>query len=224
MGARGRRSQQDPRGLGTLGGRTRTPPSNGEPIPGPVAENNDPRLGSTKWADWTNQASNLALIAAQLRLLVPIQEMMPFQRQVFQEFIQVTPAIGQTTIFTWTVPQDEAWKLLHVSVAHSDPTNLTWTLDIQSARDVNVLMPVARVVVEPLFIVPLYPSAPGTGGLSTFGAQTGPPREAFPGDEVQVRNRTPMTAAVPVSVRLRWELVPLPLEDKLAAIGVPVSS
>jgi len=223
MGARAPRNRLRPRGSGTLGGPTRIAPSSLETA-GPVAENNDPRLGSTKWADWTNQASNLALIAAQLRLLIPTQEMMPFQRRIFQEFIQVTPAIGQTTIFTWTVPRDESWRILHVSVFHGDVPNLTWTLDVESALDVNLLLPVARAVVQQNILSPLYPSANAQAAITVFRAESGPAVEAYPGDEVQVRNRTPMTAAVPISVRFRWELIPLPLDDNLAEIAVAVSS
>jgi len=191
-----------------------------------VVPNFDPRLGSTKWADWTNQASNRPLIVAQFRELIPVQEMLPFQRQIFQENAEGLPSQNQTTVFNWVVPQDEAWRILSVAILHTDTAALTFAFTIISARDVNILMPVSRETLNANIAASLYPAANSSNTANDFRQQPRPPREAFPGDTVQVRMLTGITApgGAQVNVFMRAELIPLPLSDQLIELATVVSS
>ena len=154
----------------------------------PTLKNADPRVGNVSWAEWTSQQTNESLIQAQLRLLVPVQDMLPFQRQIVEEPAQALPSVGQQSVFTWIVPLIESWRIMSMSVLHTDTAPVEFSFNIISNRNPNMVMPVSRQLVSANVQTSLYPSAPSTVGPTTMRAQAGPPAEAFPRDIVQVRS------------------------------------
>jgi len=187
-----------------------------------AAPNDDPRLGSTKWADWTNQASNLALIASQARLLFPVQEMMPFQRQIFHQNAEIVSAQGQTERVTAVVPDGQAWRLRSITVLHTDTAPKTFRLIVVSGLNVNITANYVGRDVTQNVITSLYPAGVSVNSALRFAPSTGPPIEAFPRDTVQVRSNTATAAAggAQTNVILEWELIPLPLADNLSELFV----
>ncbi len=187
-----------------------------------VVPNFDPRLGSTRWASWTDQASNRPLIIAQLRQLVPVQEMLPFQRQIFHQNREVVSAQGQTERVTAVVPDDEAWRLRSITVLHTDTAPKTFRLLVISGLNVNITAEYTSRDVTQNVATSLYPGNQPANSTLRFSPATGPPIEAFPRDTVQVRSNTPTAAAggAQTNIILEWELIPLPLADNLSELFV----
>lgn len=187
-----------------------------------VVPNFDPRLGSTRWASWTDQASNRPLIIAQLRQLVPVQEMLPFQRQIFHQNEEIVTAQGQTERAEAVVPDDEAWRLRSVTVIHTDTAPKTFRLIVVSGLNVNITANYVGRDVTQNVITSLYPAGVSVNSALRFAPSTGPPIEAFPRDTVQVRSNTGTAAAggAQTNIIIEWELIPLPLADNLSELFV----
>jgi len=187
-----------------------------------VVRNFDPRIGNTRWAEWTNHASKAALIQAQSTVLFPVQEMLPFQRQIFHQAETVVTAQGQTERVEAVVPDDEAWRLISVNIAHTDTAPKAFRLVIVSGLDVNVNQDYTLKDVTQNINTSLYPAGSSVNSALRFAPTTGPPIEAFPRDIVQVRSNTGTAApgGAQTTFILTWELIPPPLTDNLSTLFV----
>lgn len=185
-----------------------------------VLENFDPRLGSTNWADWTNQASNRPLIVGQFQQLLPVQEMLPFQRVIRTRGFSQGFIVNQRVTFEAVIPDDEAWKILAVGIEHSNTVDMIWVLRY-TRRGQPFLYRVTRAVATPNNATPLYPSSALDQSDSRFRALTGPPLEVFPGDTLTILSPTPAAAAGGVAdFSIRYELIPLPLRTEVDTLFV----
>lgn len=179
-----------------------------------VVENLDPRLGSTVWADWTNQASNRPLITGQIRELVPVQEMLPFQRVIRTRAFSQGFIVNQLVSFNADIPDDEAWRILAVEIEHDNTAAMRWVLRV-TQRGQPYRYRAAHVLVDTSVPTPLYPSASMSNDGDQARALTGPPLEAFPGDQVSIRSLTVGAAAGGVvDFSIRYELIPLPFRKE----------
>jgi len=182
-----------------------------------IVKNVDPRLGSLRWADWTNRGGNQALIRGQLTTLLPVQEMLPFQRQVREQDTGATPAVTEQSIFTVTLPIDEAWRMIDATYEHDDSVThiIHWTYFPRSgAGDAHT---VARKSVNMNLATPLLRSFSEENSASRFAPRGWGPVEFFPGDIVQILDLTSaVDADVQARLRLRWELIPIPLSKQIS--------
>lgn len=179
-----------------------------------VVENLDPRLGSTIWADWTNQASNRPLIVGQFQQLLPVQEMLPFQRVIRTRGFSQGFIVNQRVRFDANVPDDEAWRIIAIGILHDNAADMQWVVRV-TQRGQPFLYRAANVLVVPNEQTPLYPSASVGAEDDEARALTGPPLEAFPGDQFTVRSPTLGGAAGGVvDFSIRYELIPLPLRKE----------
>jgi len=181
-----------------------------------AAQNSDPRLGSVNWANWTDQASQLALIAAQARMLFPVQEMLPFQRQIRQQDLANSPAVGQSVVFQAEVPDDEAWRMIDLTVEHDDSTThiFRWTY-IPRFSGAGIRM-IARKSVNMNTETPLYRSFSDETSASRFAPRGPNAVEFYSGDRIEIFDLTGATDAdVITRMRIRYELIPLPLDVSL---------
>lgn len=177
-----------------------------------AAPNSDPRLGSVNWAKWTDQASQLALIAAQARILFPVQEMMPFQRQVVTQELASAPDNGQKATFEIVVPNGEAWRILWIGIRHSNAVSLQMQIEIDYATEHNVNYSPLREVADPNTNVPLYPAAQATEQSNRFHQVTSPEIELFPRDRLNILQLTAATGTIAVTAILRYEQIPIPVD------------
>jgi len=181
-----------------------------------AAQNSDPRLGSVNWANWTQQASQLALIAAQARLLFPVQEMLPFQRRIRQFDLANSPAVGQSALFQATVPDDEAWRMIDLTVEHDDSTTHIFRWTYIPRFDGASLRMITRKAVNSNTETPLYRSFSDENSASRFAPRGPNVVEFYPGDRIDVFDLTGATDAdVVTEIRMRYELIPLPIEIAL---------
>jgi len=182
-----------------------------------VVENVDPRLGSLVWATWTNRGGNQVLIKGQLRTLLPVQELLPFQRQIREQQLGASPAVGEKSIFTVTVPQDEAWRIIDITYEHDDSTThiLEWSyFPRDGAGDQHMI---ARKSVNMNLATPIYRSFSEENSSSRFAPRGPTPVEFFPRDQIQIFDLTGATDAdVEARLRVRWELIPVPLSHTLS--------
>lgn len=181
-----------------------------------VVENLDPRLGSTIWADWTNQASNRPLIVSQIRQLVPVQEMLPFQRVIRTRGFDQPFSVNEKVTFRAEIPQDEAWRILAITILHSNTAAVQWVVEVLAQNQINFIHEVVHIVADPNQRTPLYPSSPGPTSDSRSQTRTGPPLELFPGDKLDIRSLTPSAAGGgQADLSVRYELIPLPLAEEI---------
>jgi len=182
-----------------------------------IVKNVDPRLGSLRWAAWTNRGGNQALIQNQLTVLLPVQELLPFQRQIREQQLGATPAVTEKSIFTVTVPIDEAWRMIDVTYEHDDSTThiLEWSyFPRDGAGDQHMI---ARKSVNMNLATPLYRSFSEENSASRFAPRGPTTVEFFARDQIQIFDLTGATDAdVQARLRLRWELIPLPQDQRLS--------
>jgi len=186
----------------------------GESIP-QVNPLTSPRAGSVSLADWLNLSSITPALANQLNLLVPSQEMGPFQRKVAQREMIAAVDNTEIPIYEAIVPDDEAWRLHWVTYFHNDDINhivrLTVTPRLQQP---DSFMRYARQTVTPSLDTPVYPAyayvAPNS---NLFNTQTGPRPEFFPGDHLFFVDETARNLVSLGLARLmfRYELIPVPV-------------
>jgi len=184
-----------------------------------AVQNFDPRLGSLVWAEWTGRASNNPLITEQLVTLIPVQEMLPFQRQVRTRQMDSTVIQGNNVLFEATIPQLEAWRLLWMSYRHVDNIfhilRFAVTPTLSNATVLNIIT--RRQVVNDID-TPLYPSMPVVAtDDAEFDQRGGPQPDFFPGDKLSVLDETPMSKVPPTDVKLmfRYERIPIPVSQKV---------
>jgi len=182
-------------------------------------KNLDPRLGSLKWADWTNRGSNQPLIKQQLSVLIPNQEMLPFQRQVLtREMLRSVPQ-GDNVLYEATVPQDQAWRLIWMTYRHVD--NIFHILNFRvlpMLPNATIFHTITRRQVQNDTDTPLYPSMPVVATDDTqFDHRGGPRPEFFPGDKLSVLDETSMSKVGSTTCKLifRYERIPLPVSQTI---------
>jgi len=182
-----------------------------------VVKNVDPRLGSLGWATWTNRGGNQALIQGQLRTLLPVQELLPFQRQIREQQVGATPAATEQAIFTVTVPESEAWRMIDVTYSHDDSVDHTvkWFYTPNRGATGNHVIALTPVPVN--VETPLLRSFSAVISAATVSPRGPGPVEFFAFDTITFLD---LTAAIDANVistlRLRWELIPLPLIKSLS--------
>lgn len=179
----------------------------------------DPRAGGPNLAEWLNLGSIVPPILAQLPILVPTQEMMPFQRRIRHQHIQISLAVGKRALATGIVPDDEAWKILQITVIHTDTAEKFFALRIVSGLNVNLIAQYILTSVGPNSQrQALFPGSNGETAKTRSVVRTGPVPEAYPRDQVLIADLT-ATAAAPgaqVDIILSYEIIPVPASDILS--------
>jgi len=170
---------------------------------------NNVRTGGVGLGDWVSQAGNEPVVDSQLTILVPTQDMLPFQRRIFtRELDAASVPIGQRATFVGTVPAKEAWRILWIGVRHSDPTSLIFSVELNPATPSNVNYAPVRVSVDSNTNVPLYPASEADGVSNRFFQHAGPPLELFEGDQLRITQVSLATAIELTSLVVRYELIP----------------
>jgi len=172
------------------------------------------RAGSVSLADWLDLSAITPALANQLNLLVPSQEMRPFQRKISQREIVAAVAQNQQPIFQALVPDDEAWRLHWMTYFFNDNVDHTVRLSVTPRlQQPDSLMKFAQQIVSPATDTPVYPAIPFTADSNgLFNVRGGPRPEFFPGDLLLFVDETVRNDAVAGLARLmfRYELIPLP--------------
>jgi len=177
-----------------------------------------PLSGGFNLNDWLGQLTNLATLEDILRTLQPVQELREFQRRIRNVQLNTSPTIGQFTTFSKTVPENEAWRLLWVGYTQLDTgTDHVVQVRIIPRIPVDSPIPIFRGGVAAALDACLYPSHRGFGSSSgVFFADSGPPFELFPGDQLNVFDETAVVgAASTATLRLRYELIPIPVTQEV---------
>ncbi len=178
----------------------------------------DPRAGSVNLADWLNLSSIVPAVANQFNVLVPTQEMRPFQRRIQDQDVEAGPTVGQFALFQATVPFNEAWKILDVTMEQDDsvPHVLRWRYTPRLG--IGGFRMVARKTIAANVATPLYSSF-SDEGIATGFAVRGPQKtEFFPNDVITFADTTPaVNANVTWALRIRYELIPLPFAIRQSA-------
>lgn len=174
------------------------------------------RTGGATLGDWVSQASQTPVIDSQWTTLFPVQEMLPFQRQILTREIEPGVSQGENVLFEATVPDDEAWRLHFVSYFHDDNTNHTVRLAVvPRLQTVNGRYPYVRQQIREDIDTPLYPSmaTSGTTQNNFFNQRGGKQPELFAGDAISLLDETARADAVAGVARIlfRYERIPLPL-------------
>lgn len=182
----------------------------------------DPRAGSISLADWLNLSSISPAVANQLNLLVPTQEIRPFQRQVITREIPAAVAQGQQPIFQATVPDDEAWRLQWMTYHHNDNAQHTVRLNVTPRlNNPDSIMKFAQQFAPADFDIPIYPSVPNAAAANNlFNVKSGPQPEFFPGDLLIFVDETLRNNPIAGTARLmfRYELIPLPVQMRADSV------
>ncbi len=174
------------------------------------------RTGGATLADWVTQANQAPVIDSQWTTLFPVQDMLPFQRQLLTREIEPGVSQGENVLFEATVPDDEAWRLHFVSYFHDDNTNHTVRLAIvPRLQSPNGRYPYVRQQIREDIDTPLYPSmaTSGTTQNNFFNQRGGEQPELFGGDAISLLDETARVDAVAGVARIlfRYERIPLPL-------------
>ena len=173
------------------------------------------RTGGATFGDWVSQASQAPVIDSQSTTLFPVQDMLPFQRQILTREIEPSVSQNENVLFEATVPDNEAWRLIYLSYFHDDQSShnvrfaVVPRLPIQNGR-----MPIVRQQVREDIDTAFFPSMP-TGGTANnfFNQRGGEPPEFFAGDAISLLDETARADAVAGIARIlfRYERIPLPL-------------
>lgn len=139
--------------------------------------------------------------------------MLPFQRQVRELDLSAGPSAGQQALFTANVPANESWRMIDATYFHDDSTThiIRWGYTPRAGAGAGLRI-ITRISVNMNLETPLYRSFSVEDSTSRF-APRGPERvEFFPRDQVTFLDLTAATDAdVTATLRLRYELIPLPL-------------
>jgi len=182
----------------------------GESIPA-VNPLTDPRAGSISLGEWLNLSSITPALANQLNLLVPTQEMEPFQRQIRTGLLQSAPTVGQVALFTATVPDDEAWRMIYLSIHQDDSVTHIYRWTVIPKIENGQLVMIARKSVNSNLETPLYRSFSEENSASRFAPRGPLPVEFMPGDQIDVFDLTSQTDATTIhKLSFRYELIPIP--------------
>lgn len=183
-----------------------------------AVQNSDPRLGSLRWADWTNRASNLALVRAQGTVLIPVQELLPFQRQIVEEDVALALVLGQVALFTARVPIDEAWRILNVTLEHDDSVTHDVRFGYFPRAGAGNFRAISNLPVAVGQETPIYNSSAALAAATQFGVRGPVPVEFFPDDDINILDQTvAANANVLWGLRIRYEQIPLPLEQAIGS-------
>lgn len=91
-----------------------------EEKPPPNIEIDNLRIGSQNLSQWLQLPGGRSPVQKIAPILLPTQEMRPFQREVRASRQDQAVGIGQQAAFSITVPNDENWKLLLMWIEHVD--------------------------------------------------------------------------------------------------------
>jgi len=166
--------------------------------------------GSIGLTDWLDIAVVTAPIGFNQNVLVPSQEMMPFQRQFRDVPINLASVAGQRTITTGRVPVTEIWKLVALSIRHDDSVDHTFRLRCNSPLAPNVSWDYAVQIVGGGTETPLYPAIAFTADSNgLFNIRGGPPPEWLGLDTLTVLDDTvAVNANVITFITMRLEIRP----------------
>lgn len=178
--------------------------------PGIPSNLQTPEAGAFALNDWLGQTDNEATVQAIETVLLPTQEMMPFQRKIRQVLIQVSPGIGQVPIISGKVPRNESW-LLHRASAETSEGHF-YTFSVLPLRNGSILHKIGNFSLETGIQTPLYPSRweQTVNNNERFNMQPGYWPEFMPGDLVQFNTSEVAVAAHVVKFQMRYEVRPVP--------------
>jgi len=166
--------------------------------------------GSAGLADRLAIDTNVAPIGFSQNVLVPSQEMAPFQRKFRDVPINLASVAGQRTITTGRVPRNEIWKLVALSIRHDDSVDHTFRLRCNSPLAPNVSWDYMVQIVGGGTETPLYPAIPYTADSNgLFNIRGGPPPEWLAGDTLTILDDTVAIAANVITfITMRLEIMP----------------
>jgi len=174
------------------------------------------RTGGNNFANWVAQSAQVPAIDSQLTTLIPVQEMLPFQRQILTREMGLSVPAGDLPLWEAIVPEDQAWRLHFAAIFHNDtPPHVFSFRFIPRAGAGNTFYQIARQQIRDNTDSPLYPSMAVNSTANNFFNQRGGERpEFFPGDAISLIGET-LAVVNPVTMRFifRYELIPLPVSQ-----------
>lgn len=171
-------------------------------------------IGQFALNDWYQQRNNEATIKGATDQIVPVQEMLKFQRRFRTREFQRSAIAGQRLEGLMTVPRTEAWVFHWFDVQHNDSGDLRFDLLLEPANT-GFLSPrfytVVRRDVSPNVNTPLVEAMaanPASGSL--FDRRSGRPFEGLPGDIIRLIT-TNVVGTTVFNVFFRYQVVPPPV-------------
>jgi len=166
--------------------------------------------GSIGLTDWLGIAKITAPVAYNQNILVPSQEMMPFQRQFRDVPINLASTAGQRVLASGRVPVTEMWELVALSIRHDDSVDHTFRLRCNSPLAPNVSWDYAVQIVGGGTETPLYPAIAFTADSNgLFNIRGGPPPKWLGLDTLTILDDTvAVNANVITFFTMRLEILP----------------
>jgi len=165
--------------------------------------------------NWYQQRNNEATLQLAGTVVVPVQEMLKFQRRFRTRQFERSPIAGQFFAGEMEVPRTESWKFHYFSVLHNDSAPLKFTLSI-SPSNTGFVSPreytLFRDDPDPGVNTPLIESIsenPPSGSL--FKRRSPAPFEVLPGDVVRIVTAIVAAANPTITVYFRYEILPPPV-------------
>lgn len=143
--------------------------------------------------------------------------MLPFQRRIRDQVVPLTVTpIGQLAIFEATVPIDEAWRMISVTLAHDDSVEHEMVWIYIPRLGVGGTHVVARFGIPVGQGTPIYESFTAVAAINSFAPRGPKVVEFYANDVVQFLDLIgSVDDPVNWALRIRYELIPLPLEQEL---------
>ncbi len=166
--------------------------------------------GSVGLTDWLDVAVITAPVGFNQNILVPSQEMMPFQRQFRDVAINQASVVGQRILASGTVPVTEMWELVALGIRHDDSVDHTFRLRCNSPLAPNQSWDYAVQIIPPGQETPLYPAIPYTADSNgLFNIRGGPPPKWLGLDTLTILDDTvAVNANVITFITMRLEILP----------------
>lgn len=170
------------------------------------------QVGLRKWFEDPRADSILPAVSDELQI---VQEISRFQRQVRVRVTPVFAAVGQTPVFTVTVPKDEAWSVLLFNYDNGDTSDHIVIVDINRQLPVSPPVPIRGEIIRAFvrqgvdkLIYPITSDRPGTASDQHYNLDG--PFEVFAGDTIRVvlaEVTTDLGGATYINT-MRYELIP----------------
>lgn len=172
-------------------------------------------IGQFALNDWYQQRNNEATLQRSGTALIPVQEMMKFQRRFRTGEFQRAGIAGQQFVGEIEVPRTETWRFHYFDLSHDDSGPLKFTVTIEPSNT-GLTAPreytIFREDVDPGINTPIIESMsenPGSGSL--FKRRSTLPLEILPGDFLRVLSDAFVGANVITHVFFRYEILPPPV-------------
>lgn len=171
-------------------------------------------VGQFALNNWYQQRNNEATLQLAGNVVIPVQEMLKFQRRFRTRQAPFPATIGQVLNAEIEVPRTESWRFHYFDVVHGDSAPLKFTLSLAPANT-GIVSPLEYTLFrgdpDPNINTPFLEAMsenPPSGAL--FKRRSTLPVELMPGDFLRLRTGVVAAASITITVFFRYEILPPP--------------